>query len=138
MCVCVCVCVVRVCELSVELVLHFNARSRLKAAPALTKPSQNQALGSTNRPWRPLKRRLKNRSSFKSLGGGSLVVNFMIFSEFQARCAPRRTDVSEKMQFESKNAMLSAATNAYCSSSDCLQKPRSIHSKIKAKSSPNQ
>ena len=51
---------------------------------------------------------------------------------------PAAPDVSEKMQCESNNAMLSAATNAYCSSSDCLQKPRSIHSKIKIKSIPNQ
>ena len=50
---------------------------------------------------------------------------------------PAAPDVSEKMQCESNNAMLSAATNAYCSSSDCLQKPRSIHSKIDAKSMKN-
>ena len=50
---------------------------------------------------------------------------------------PAAPDVTEKMQCESNNAMLSAATNAYCSSSDCLQKPRSIHSKINAKSMKN-
>ena len=50
---------------------------------------------------------------------------------------PAAPDVSEKMQCESNNAMLSAATNASCSSSDCLQKPRSIHSKIDAKSMKN-
>ena len=50
---------------------------------------------------------------------------------------PAAPDVSEKMQCESNNAMLSAATNAYCASSDCSQKPRSIHSKIDAKSMKN-
>ena len=50
---------------------------------------------------------------------------------------PAAPDVSEKMQCESNNFMLSAANNAYCSSSDCLQKPRSIHSKIDAQSMKN-
>ena len=43
---------------------------------------------------------------------------------------PAGPDVNEKSQCESKNAMLSADIIAYCSSSDCLQKPRSIYSKI--------
>ena len=62
-----------------------------------------------------------------------------LFLEDSRRDAhPAAPDVSENMQCESNNAMLSAATNAYCSSSDCLPKPRSIHSKIETKSIPNQ
>ena len=67
------------------------------------------------------------------------MINLHVFEDFDSMCDahPAAPDVSEKMQCESNNAMLSAATNAYCSSSDCLQKPRSIHSKIDAKSMKN-
>ena len=59
---------------------------------------------------------------------------FFIYSKRDAH--PAAPDVSEKNQCESKNAMLSAAINAYCSSSDCLQKPRSNQSKIRLKQTP--
>ena len=54
---------------------------------------------------------------------------------------PAAPDVSEKMQCESNNAMLSAATNAYCSSSDLFAKatldPLENIDKIEPKSMKN-
>ena len=50
-----------------------------------------------------------------------------ICSDSKRDAHPAAPDVSEKNQCESKHAMLSATINAYFSSNDCLQKPRSIY-----------